>query len=179
MIPKRSPACTSTPAGDPTDDPTSQDPHDLPADDGLPSVIDPDFVPFVLGGRILSVRRQEPARTIRDPGDAPAHRHAIDVDIQRRQKNTHLLPLSRRRRIWLSVTRVQYLAVSRGNHRPGIGRRVTVRISKEERKQPSEQRQRERPGELLNGEQQSGKHQCPRDERNTRAIDLDHGNWSR
>ena len=71
MMPKRSPARTSAPGCHAADDAARQHADDLPGDDRLAAVIDPDLAALVRRARVVPVRRQEPAGRERHPRHAP------------------------------------------------------------------------------------------------------------
>ena len=59
MMPKRSPARTSAPGVDAADDAPRQHADDLPRDDRLAAVIDPDLAALVHGRGVVAVRGQK------------------------------------------------------------------------------------------------------------------------
>ena len=98
----------------PADDPAREDPDDLPNDDRLTRVIDGDLRALIQIARFLLVCGQKPTRMILHPYDAATDRYPIDVHVHRRQEHTHLLPVSRRRRLARGLAR---------DHDPPVGRR--------------------------------------------------------
>ena len=100
------------PFADAAHDPTGEDADDLSHDDGLPIVVDPDFVQFVVI-RGFVVRRQELARPILHFRDATGDWRPVHVDVHRRQKNRHLLPVTGRRPAMIRRA---------GNHDRAVGR---------------------------------------------------------
>ena len=73
MMPNRSPARTSRAGRDPAHHAPREHADDLPRDDRLTAVVDPDLAPLVCGPRVVAVGRQKPAG-LEAPRASPAPR---------------------------------------------------------------------------------------------------------
>ena len=181
MIPNRCPAWTSAPARIRTDEPAGQDADDLSADDRLPEVVDPDFIPLVLGGRRPSVRRQESPGAVNHPRDPPAHRDPIDVHVERRQEDAHLPPLPPAAPCLVRPHPQQARRGRQPGRRPPADRPVSVGPGprkKSASSTPSNASAAAQPGRRAANSTAAGT-KAPAMNGNPGGIDFDHRSWSR
>src|SRR5262249_6073382 len=130
-------------AREPAHDAPRQHADDLPRDDRLASVIDPDLAPLVHASRVMTIRRQKSSRRHGHACHASRHGYSVDVDVHRRQKDADLFPRSWRRAVRDDIARDEHASVRR---REDVvvrqrGWRDAVRIAKEEREERREHEQ--------------------------------------
>ena len=104
------------------DDAAREDADDLPRDDRLPAVIDPDLAALVRRAGVVAIGRQKAARRVADVRDAPGRRDAVHVHVHRRQEDADLLPVAGRRAGATAPAGDEHAAVSRRQRPDGLPR---------------------------------------------------------
>ena len=116
------------------------------AEDERPSVaLDPQLVQLVVVRRFL-VGRKKRSRPVVDARDAAADRRPVDVHVERRQEDGHLVPVSGRRPRLVGGSSRHHRAISRRHDHAGGIRNCAIGIPEEVGEEPAEQRRGPPPG---------------------------------